>query len=261
MFFDTHVHFDGLGAESEKGAALERAVEADVARMIAVGGSPEGNVLAVEAAGLDAVTAFSAVGYDRYCATRDVSMEDLDSLLDHRDRVVAVGEIGLDFHYEPATRDQQKALFEKMLEKARKRLLPVIVHSRESEEETLTILADHVKRWEGASDRIGVLHCFTGEQEFAKRVLDLGFYVSFSGILTFRNAASIREAARIVPDDRLLIETDSPYLAPVPMRGKKNEPAFVRYVAETLAQVRGCPVERVAELTSANANRLFGLHD
>lgn len=259
MFFDTHVHFDGLGKGEDLGAVLARARAAGVTRMIAVGGAPEGNALAVEMAGRHGATLSAAVGYDRHCATLDLAGDDLDSLLDRRDCVVAVGETGLDFHYEPETRDQQKALLGRMLDKARARLLPVIVHSRESNDDMLGLLAEHVRLWKGPSDRLGVLHCFTGEEGFARSVLDLGLYVSFSGILTFKNADSIRKAAGIVPDDCLLIETDSPYLAPVPCRGQKNEPALVRHVAECLARVRGCSVEKIAELTMANAKRLFGL--
>lgn len=259
MFFDTHVHFDGLGADDGLEAVLARASTAGVTGMIAVGGAPEGNELAVDVASRYGTTLSAAVGYDRHCAIRDLAGDDLDSLLDRRDCVVAVGEIGLDFHYEPETRDQQKDLLGRMLGKARTRSLPVIVHSRESDEDMLGLLAEHAQLWKGPSDRLGVLHCFTGDEGFARSVLDLGLYVSFSGILTFRNADSIRKAAGIVPDDRLLIETDSPYLAPVPCRGQKNEPALVRHVAECLAQVRGCSVEKIAELTTANAKRLFGL--
>lgn len=259
MFFDTHVHFDGLGTREEVDACLARAQTAGVTGMIAVGGSPEANAYALDIAGRCSGTTSAAVGYDRYCATRELPMAALDALLANRERVAAVGEVGLDFHYEPETRARQVSLFQQMLDRARHHQLPVIVHSRESDEDTLAVLTEHVNLWKGPSDRLGVLHSFTGGEAFARRVLDLGMHISFSGILTFRNADRLRETAKMVPDDRLLIETDSPYLAPVPLRGRKNEPAFVRHVAEALALVRGCSLERVAELTTANACRLFGL--
>ena len=259
MLFDTHVHFDGLGTRDEADACLARAQAAGVSGMIAVGGSPEANAHALDIAGRFPATASAAVGYDRYCAVSEPPLAALDSMLANWAHIAAVGEIGLDFHYEPETKARQAGLFRQMLERARHHQLPVIVHSRESDEETLAILAEHVSLWKGPPDRVGVLHSFTGGDVFARRVLELGLHISFSGILTFRNAASLREVAKTVPDNRLLIETDSPYLAPVPLRGRKNEPAFVRYVAEVLAHVRGCPLERIAKLTTANARRLFGL--
>jgi len=256
MLFDTHVHFDGLG---DAGAVMARAAEAGVTGMIAVGGSPDGNAIAVEIAEKNGSMCYAAVGYDRSCTAIDVPLNSLDTLLDGRTPVVAVGEIGLDFHYEPESRNQQKSLFELMLERARARSLPIIVHSRESDDDTLAVLTEHVRMWKGAPDRIGVLHCFTGSERFARQLLNLGFCISFSGILTFRNANGIREVAKIIPDDRLLIETDSPYLAPVPLRGKENEPAFIGHVAEALAVARGCTFEEIAELTTSNAKQLFGL--
>jgi TatD DNase family protein len=120
------------------------------------------------------------------------------------------------------------------------------------------MLRGHVERWAGKADRIGVLHCYTGSMAFAKRLLELGLYISFSGIVTFKNAAELREVAAMVPDDRLLIETDAPYLAPPPHRGRRNEPAYVAFVAQGVAEVRGCTVNQVADITSRNAARLFG---
>jgi TatD DNase family protein len=146
-----------------------------------------------------------------------------------------------------------------MLDLAAKHRLPVIVHSREADDDTVELLREHVRRWRGDPARIGVLHCFTGTSEFARSVLDLGLMVSFSGIVTFRNADSLRAVAREVPEDRLLIETDTPYLAPVPQRGRPNEPAYVVHVAESLAKIRNDTVEHIAHSTARNALRLFGL--
>jgi TatD DNase family protein len=146
-----------------------------------------------------------------------------------------------------------------MLEVARSCGKPVVVHSREADEDTLSMLREHVRGWKGAADRIGVLHCFTGGLPFARALVDLGLHIGLSGIVTFRNAESLREVARWVPADRLLIETDAPYLAPVPHRGQRNEPAWVLHVAEALASARSIGLQEVAEQTSVNARRLFGI--
>ena len=161
--------------------------------------------------------------------------------------VRAVGEIGLDFHYDFSPRAVQRAVFAEQVALARELDLPVIIHTREAEDETFEIL-----RSEGRGDVKGVFHCFTGDVRMARRALDLGFLLSFAGILTFPKAASIREAAAIVPDDRLLAETDSPFLAPVPHRGKRNEPALVRHVIETLALVRTSTVDAIDARITAN---------
>lgn len=162
-----------------------------------------------------------------------------------------VGEIGLDYHYDFAPRDVQQAVFAAQLALARAERLPVIIHTREAADDTFAILKD-------AGEVRGVFHCFTGDTAMARRAVDIGFYVSFAGIVTFPKAADLRDAARVVPADRLLIETDSPYLAPVPHRGKRNEPAYVGKVLESLADVRGvAPAELDAEVTR-NFVRLFG---
>ncbi len=162
-----------------------------------------------------------------------------------------LGEIGLDYHYDFAPRDVQQAVFAVQLAVARDERLPVIIHTREATDDTFAILKE-------AGDVRGVFHCFTGDAAMARRAVDIGFYVSFAGIVTFPKAGDLRDAARIVPADRLLIETDSPYLAPVPHRGKRNEPAYVGKVLESLAAVRGAPlVELDAEVTR-NFVRLFG---
>jgi TatD DNase family protein len=135
----------------------------------------------------------------------------------------------------------------------------VVIHSRDAEDDTIEMLSKHVTAWPGDPDRAGVLHCFTGGPPFAERLAGIGFYVSMSGIATFRNADSIRAAARIVPDDRLVLETDSPLIAPVPHRGKRNEPAYLVHVARTVAGVRGVSTPALAELTRRNAERLFGM--
>ena len=255
MYFDTHVHFDGWDAAATE-AVLGRAADVGVRRMIAVGGSSAATARAREAADAFPGAIRAAVGFDRDCATGGYSLPELESLIRAR-RPAALGEIGLDFHYHPETAAAQERLFGEMLDLARRHRLPAVVHSREAEDSTLAMLRAHAAAWSGAPGGLGVLHCFTGSDSFARHTLDLGFHISFSGILTFRNAADLREAARLVPADRLLIETDSPLLAPVPHRGRPNEPAYLPLVDEALAAARGERVEQIAETTTRNALTLF----
>jgi len=249
MFTDTHVHFDVL-KELGVDDVIRRAGEAGVERMVAVGGSEAGNIMAVDLAGRFPGKILSAAGFDREHAGRSIDFDKFESFVRGR-KVSAIGEVGLDYHYHPETAVAQKELLGRMLEVAGKLDLPVIIHTREADSD----IAELLSKWRGVR---GVIHCFTGNSGFALKLMELGFYISFSGIVTFRNASEIREAAKIVPDDLLLIETDSPFLAPEPHRGKKNEPAFVKHVAAELAKLRGCSVERIAEITTANAMRLFG---
>lgn len=167
--------------------------------------------------------------------------------------VVAIGETGLDYYYSEDTAEWQLQSFENQLQAAKIVDFPVIVHSRSAQEDTL----DALRR--SAPDRAGVMHCYTESWDMARQALDLGFYISFSGILTFRNADALREVARKVPADRILVETDAPWLAPVPHRGKQNEPGFVREVAQVLAEVRNLNLNQVAEITTQNFYRLFHL--
>jgi len=164
----------------------------------------------------------------------------------------AIGEIGLDYHYDLSPRDVQREVFRTQVALARELELPVVIHTREAEADTMDIL-----RREGQGRITGVFHCFTGDAEAARRALDLGFLISFAGILTFPRATELRDAARIVPDDHLLAETDSPYLAPVPFRGRRNEPAFVSRVYDTLAEIRTVSRAHVVEQVSANLARLL----
>lgn len=182
---------------------------------------------------------------------RDPSCEELVDLAQHR-RVVAIGETGLDYYWHKEQPEWQRARFRTHIRAARRAGKPLIVHTREAAEDTLRLLEE-----EGAAEVGGVMHCFTEAWPIAERALSLGFYVSFSGIVTFRNASTVREAAQRVPLDRLLVETDAPYLAPVPYRGKTNEPAYVKYVAEEVARLRGLSAQEVAEATTENFFRLF----
>ena len=253
---DSHAHIQGPEFASDLEEVLERARVAGVGKIIVVGGAGnlqsnrDGLELARRHPGL-----FATVGIHPHDA-REMREEDLAWLkgLTEDPRVVAVGETGLDFYYDNSPRKLQMELFCRFIHMARETGLPLVVHDRDAHGEIAAMLGQ-----EGAGEVRGVIHCFTGEFPDAKAFLDLGFYVSFTGIVTFKNAASLREAAAKIPLDRIMVETGSPYLTPVPHRGKRNEPAFVPRVAETLAQIKGIPLEEVARVTSANAHALFGI--
>ena len=268
MFFDTHVHFDAARGLDDAVRGIERARAAGVSRLLAVGGTPALNRIAAEAAGRCAPDVQAAVGYERDEAPR-LAREGLERGVAELEagirglaaggvRVAAVGEIGLDVHYSQGTAGDQVALLRAELAMARRQGRPVVVHSREADEATLGELRAHAAARGGPPAGAGVIHCFTGGEGFARAAMDLGFYISFSGIVTFPKAGALRAVARTLPEERLLIETDAPYLAPVPHRGERNEPAWLPHVAETLARVRGCSVERIAAVTRDNAERLFG---
>ena len=261
MYIDTHMH---LEPGDDVAGLMARAALAGVPRMVAVGGSESMNAAALAAAADHADVFSAAVAFDRHVAEIG-GAGDVPGLVEAVRRqldapgVVAVGEIGLDYHYNPETAAEQKTLFGAQLDLARERDLPVIIHSREAEADMLAMLRAHRAAWRHAYDRLGVLHCFTGNADMATELVGLGLFISFSGILTFRNADSLREAAAVVPEEWLLIETDTPYLAPIPHRGKSNEPAYLPEVARCLAEVRGVSCEHIANITTANARRLFGV--
>jgi len=237
--YDTHAHFEGTPEETA--AVLERAAAAGVVRVMAVGGSEALNAgVAHAAAAKTGVSVVRAIGWDRDQLGRE--LPDLDF-----SGVAAVGEIGLDYYYGPETRTDQLALFSRQLELAHKLGKPVVIHTREADDDTLGVLREIPSK--------GIIHCFTGGLPFCRELLDLGFMVSYSGIVTFRAADNVRETARYVPDDRILIETDSPFLAPVPKRGNPNEPSFVVHTAKFLAELRKNTFETFAALTTANARR------
>jgi len=256
MLFDSHVHFDRFVAEGSLSDMLERAEAAKVFEMLAVGGSTEANALSIELAKKFSDRIYGCVGFDRDEALNAFDVELFRAQLSDP-LVRAVGEMGLDYFYSKETAKEQMRLFKLNLELALECQKPVVVHSRDADEDTLGILTDFAHAWKGPSDGLGVLHCFTRGKKMARSLLDLGFMVSFSGIVTFANADPLRSVVSYVPDDRLLIETDSPYLAPVPERGKRNEPAFVFHVLKQLAELRESSVESLANLTTKNARRLF----
>ena len=245
-----HLHFAPLLDDIE--AVLRRAHEHGVSHMLCVSVSlsdigPIQDVMRRDA------SVFGSVGvHPNEASSTDSLFDDLVRLSAH-DRIIALGETGLDYYrLEGPDTTRQQTQFRQHIAAARQVAKPLIIHTREAAADTLRIL-----REEGASDVGGVLHCFTESADFAREVLDLNFSISFSGIITFKNAQALRDVARLVPEDRLLIETDAPYLAPVPHRGRSNEPSYVSHVAQCLADVRGESSERIAEVTTRNFFRLF----
>lgn len=260
MFTDSHAHIDGEEFDADREEVIARARAAGVATILNVGtGDPHGGNLerAVELAGRYE-NVFAAVGVHPHDARLfdEAAAERVRKIVRGSKRVVAWGEIGLDYHYDNSPREVQREVFRRQLRMAREEDLPVIIHSREADEDTVGILEDE---WRGSA-RAGVLHCFGGGSWMAERALALGFYISFAGTVTFKKAEPLREIALRVPLERLLVETDCPFLAPVPLRGRRNEPAFVVETARFLATLRGEGVEEFARATSSNFARLFDLH-
>ncbi|AFO47156.1 TatD family hydrolase [Pseudomonas putida DOT-T1E] len=256
MLVDSHCHLDRLDLSAHQGsldAALQAARERGVGHFLCIGVSAE-NAGAVKALSEQYADVDCSVGVHPLdlAPGETPALEWLLRELAHP-HVVAIGETGLDYHYEPEAAELQQASFRLHLEASRQTGKPVIVHTRAARADTLALLR------EASLPQAGVLHCFTEDWDMAKAALDLGYYISLSGIVTFRNADALREVARQVPVDRLLVETDSPYLAPIPHRGKPNLPQYVREVAEYVASLRGASYEQLAEQTTANFKRLFPL--
>jgi TatD DNase family protein len=253
---DSHCHIDMPEFDHDRDAVVERAREAGVERMLIVGELDEelglgGVTRAVEIAERYGFACSGGV-HPHQARLFDDRAEDLLRGLARERRIAAIGEIGLDFHYDYSPRDAQDDAFRRQLRLAHEVGLPVIVHTREADAETALIL-EH----EEADEIGGAIHCFTGGRELAERALVLGFCISFSGIVAFPRAAGIQEVARTVPIERLLVETDAPFLAPPPHRGKRNEPAFVVEVARRVAELRGMALEDLAEAVSGNFRRLL----
>jgi TatD DNase family protein len=254
MFVDSHCHLDRLKLDQCGGsleAALASARADGVKHMLCVCISPENRQVVLDIACGDRQIYASAGVHPSDVQPEVISVETLQQWCDHP-KVVALGETGLDYHYAADRKEQQRQSFINHLVAGKNLGLPVIVHSREARDDTLELIRDH-----GCRTAAGVLHCFTESWEMARAALDMNYYISISGIVTFRNADELRDVAKKIPADRLLIETDSPYLAPIPYRGKPNQPRYVRAVAEFLAELRGVAVEELAEYTTANFFRLF----
>lgn len=256
-FFDSHAHLSREFFGEEVEATIARAREAGVSGIVTVGSGSDPGVMAeaVEVARRHEDMVWAAVGVHPHDADRAdaTTFGALERWLGEG-RVVAVGEAGLDYHYRLSSREGQLKVFRRQVEIAREVGKPLVVHCREADADVLAVLAEA-----RLGERAGVIHCFTGDLETARRYVALGFSVSVPGVVTFRNAGGLVEAARGVPVERLLVETDSPFLAPVPVRGRRNEPAFVRHTVEAVARIRGLSVEDIARITEVNARRLFGI--
>jgi TatD DNase family protein len=259
MFVDSHAHIDGEEYDADRDEVVWRAREAGLRAILNVGtGDPHSGQLERAIAVAEKYEGvYAAVGVHPHDARLfdDEAERRILRLIGESRRVVAWGEIGLDYHYDHSPREVQREVFARQLRLAREAGLPVIIHSREADEDTVNTLREE---WTG-SPRGGVMHCFGGGLRMLEQVLELGFMISFAGNVTFKKAEDLREAARRVPLDRLFIETDCPYLTPVPFRGRRNEPARVVEVARCLALLHGTSVEALGRLTSDNFARFFGL--
>ena len=256
-FIDSHCHIDGPEYDADREQVIARALDAGVTTMLNVGtGDPHSGAFerAVELAEKHSEV-FAAVGVHPHDAKLfdDAAEKRLIDLAKQCNRVIAWGEIGLDYHYDHSPREVQRDVFRRQLRIARSLNLPVVIHSREADDDTILILREELSDY----DRGGVMHCFGGSLQMARDAIDLGFLISFAGNLTFKKADDLRDIARQLPLDLLLIETDCPYLTPVPFRGKRNEPARVVETARCLADLYGRDVEEIGRTTSENFKRLF----
>jgi len=270
QFIDSHCHIDGPEYDSDRDDVIGRARDAGVTTMLNVGtGDPH-------CGAFERAVELSEKYGEIYCALGvhphdaklfdEVAEKRLTELAKQSSRVVAWGEIGLDYHYDHSPREAQRDVFRRQLRIARGLSLPVVIHSREANDDTINILRDEcgstsIRPRNDARDAratVGVLHCFGGDLPMARAAIDLGFFISFAGNLTFKKAEDLRDIARQLPLDRLLVETDCPYLTPVPFRGKRNEPARVVETAKCLAELHGREVEDIGQITSENFAKLFG---
>lgn len=256
MLFDTHTHINVDKFKGEESKVISRAKEQGVSRMALVGFDHPTIEKAFELAqaheGLYTIIGWHPTEAGSY--TDRIEAELMEKLRD--ETVVAMGEMGLDYYWDTAPKSVQQDVFRRQIRVARELKLPISIHNRDATEDTYRILKE-----EHAGDTGGIMHSFNLDTYWMEKFLDLNMHVSFSGVVTFKNAHEVKEAASRTPEDRLLIETDAPYLAPMPNRGKRNEPAYVKYVAEEIARLKDQPYETVARQTTANALKLFGLKE
>lgn len=250
--FDTHAHLDDRRYDGDRSEVISSLPHEGVALVCNIGADLEGSRAAIALA-QQYPFVYASVGVHPYDA-EEMTEADLEELrqLAASPKVVALGEIGLDYHWEECRREEQKYWFSRQMELAGELDLPVIIHDRDAHADTLSVLRQFPKVK-------GIMHCYSGSAEMAKEVLELGYYISFSGTVTYKNARKVAEAALIVPDDRILIETDSPYLSPDGYRGKRNEPKRVEVTCRKLAELRGVSFEEMAALTMENGKRIYGI--
>ncbi|MFS0638417.1 TatD family hydrolase [Mesobacillus foraminis] len=254
MLFDTHVHLNAEQFNDDLQEVIERAKTEGVSHMVVVGFDRPTIARAIELCE-EHEFIHASVGWHPVDAI-DMTPEDLDWLreLSAHPKVVALGEMGLDYHWDKSPRDIQKDVFRKQIRLAKEVGLPIIIHNRDATADIVEILKE-----EDAKEVGGIMHCYSGSVETAQECIDMNFYISLGGPVTFKNAKKPKEVAQAVDLDRLLVETDCPYLTPHPYRGKRNEPAYVKLVAEQIAELKGISLEEVAHATSENAKKLFGI--
>ncbi|RJQ21770.1 MAG: YchF/TatD family DNA exonuclease [Nitrospiraceae bacterium] len=252
---DTHCHLDMEDFDSDRDEVIKRAEDARIKYIINAGSDREGNIRGLELSDKYPII-YSAAGIHPHNATSlDESLYSELGEWIKRPKVVAVGEIGLDYHYLHSPKGAQIEAFKKQIALAKEARLPVIIHSRDAKNDTIRVLKEEM------TDISGVLHCFSGDIEMANKAMESGLLISIAGPVTFKNVKDLREVIRFIPDDFLLMETDAPYLSPVPVRGRRNEPSFLKYTAEVIAEIRGINVSDLARITTLNAMRLFKIGD
>lgn len=253
MIFDTHAHYDDAQFDSDREELLSAMPDLGVTTIVNVSSTLESCEKCVELAGKYPYV-YAAVGVhpDEVGALNEETFAEMEALLDN-DRVVAVGEIGLDYYWDNESHELQKKWFVRQLELARQHHLPIIIHSREAAADTMEIMKAHAQGLEG------VIHCYSYSREQAEEYVKMGFYIGIGGVLTFKNAKKLKEVAAAIPLERIVLETDCPYLAPEPFRGKRNQSSYIRYVAEKLAEIKGMTAEEVIAVTEANAKKMYHL--
>ncbi|MBO1004467.1 TatD family hydrolase [Pseudogracilibacillus auburnensis] len=254
MLFDTHVHLNARQFAEDRHEVIERAFEAGVNRMVVVGFDEETIPIAIEIAE-QYESIYAAVGWHPVDAIhyKESHLKWLEELSSHP-KVVALGEMGLDYHWDTSPKEIQEEVFRKQIRLAKKMHKPIIIHNREATSDVIAILQE-----EDAQTVGGIMHCFSGSVSEMQDCLQLNFYISLGGPVTFKNAKELKEVAKVAPLDRLLIETDAPYLAPHPNRGKRNEPAYVTFVAKQIAELKNMEYEEICQITTNNALKFFGI--
>lgn len=255
MLFDTHAHLNAEQYNEDLEQVIERAKSEKVEKIVVVGFDRPTITRAMEL--IEAYDfMYAAIGWHPVDAI-DMTDEDLAWIkeLSQHEKVVAIGEMGLDYYWDKSPKDVQKEVFRRQIALAKEVNLPIIIHNRDATEDVVTILKE-----EGAAEVGGIMHCFTGSLEIAKACMEMNFYISFGGPVTFKNAKKPKEVVKDIPSDRLLIETDCPYLTPAPFRGKRNEPSYVKYIAEQIAELREMSFEKLAALTTENAKKVFRIN-
>ncbi len=253
MIYETHTHFDDKAFDDDREEAIKAAIAAGVDRFVNIGSSMKSSKTSLELA-QKYPQFLAAVGVHPE-ETKDITEEDMAVLAGYAvdENVVAIGEIGLDYYWDEPERDIQKKWFIRQIELAKQVHLPIVVHSRDAAEDTLNIIKENK-----ASEVGGIIHCFSYGVEIAKQYLDMGFYIGVGGVVTFKNGRKLKEVVEYAPIDRIVTETDAPYMAPVPMRGKRNSSEYLPYIVEEIARIKGISVQEVQKITYENAVRLFG---